>query len=283
MGVKNNLKINTFFSNKRGVSVIVATLLIFAIIFSATMVAYLTFYPIINRSQDKATILEVEKQMLTLDQNLKAASHGSLGNQKLTQFSMKRGELSWLESNNINLTLTGGATSFRYNRSDGQPFSLGRIVYSIRSQALLDIEVYGNESLNGDELPIAVGTKPGSNETSSLIIYRTAYDKYEIRLGYRLKLYNYERTDGTNVLKIFMIQLNSTDDLWPTGAGSQRIMAEKREVLTTVKEFSGALSISATYQFGWNQTGPPRTETIYDTSETTIVEIYHIILWISHL
>ena len=84
-----------FLKNKKGVSPIISTTLIFAILMTGVLVMYSWGLPLVIDFQDNSEVNDVVNQFYELDRNLKIVIHEGDGATRSSQFEFNKGLLNY--------------------------------------------------------------------------------------------------------------------------------------------------------------------------------------------
>ncbi len=194
-----------FLKNKKGVSPIISTTLIFAILMTGVLVMYSWGLPLVIDFQDNSEVNDVVNQFYELDRNLKIVIHEGDGATRSSQFEFNKGLLNYTSSSNFSLILVSGdppdlADPDAIIEGHNDIPDLGRMEYTIRS-TMDDLSINSNSTLTGavDAYPVlnvtegahdagifAAFEESDQNKDISRIVYsRPEFSTYSIFLEYR--------------------------------------------------------------------------------------------------
>ena len=191
-----------FLKNKKGVSPIISTTLIFAILMTGVLVMYGWGLPLVVDFQDNAEVNDVENQFYELDRNVKIVLHEGDGATRSSQFEFNKGILNYTSSSNFSLIVVSGdlADPDAIIQGHNDIPDIGRMEYTIRS-TMDDLSINSSTALTGavDAYPIvdvtsearAAGLYPEFSEAdqntdiSSIVYARPEFSRYSVSLEYR--------------------------------------------------------------------------------------------------
>jgi len=231
-----------FLKNKKGVSPIISTTLIFAILMTGVLVMYSWGLPLVIDFQDNSEVNDVVNQFYELDRNLKIVIHEGDGATRSSQFEFNKGLLNYTSSSNFSLILVSGDTP---DLADPDAIieghndipDLGRMEYTIRS-TMDDLSINSNSTLTGavDAYPVlnvtegahdagifAAFEEADQNKDISRIVYsRPEFSTYSIFLEYRPVIIITAQESGGRVSRLdvwlYLIELDNFGSFPETGA-----------------------------------------------------------------
>ncbi len=231
-----------FLKNKKGVSPIISTTLIFVILMTGVLVMYSWGLPLVIDFQDNSEVNDVVNQFYELDRNLKIVIHEGDGATRSSQFEFNKGLLNYTSSSNFSLILVSGDPPDLVDpdaiiEGHNDIPDLGRMEYTIRS-TMDDLSINSNSTLTGavDAYPVlnvtegahdagifAAFEEADQNKDISRIVYsRPEFSTYSIFLEYRPVITITAQESGGRVSRLdvwlYLIELDNIGSFPETGA-----------------------------------------------------------------
>jgi hypothetical protein len=194
-----------FLKNKMGISPIISTTLIFAILMTGVLIMYGWGLPLVIDFQDNAEVNDVTNQFYELDRNIKIVIHEGNGATRSSRFEFNKGLLNYTSSSNFSLILVSGdppdlADPDAIIEGHNDIPDIGRMEYTLRS-TMDDLSINSSSSLTGavDAYPVldvdadahdagvfAAFEEAEQNIDISRIVYtRSEFAQYSLFLEYR--------------------------------------------------------------------------------------------------
>lgn len=194
--------------NKKGVSNIVSTLLITALMISSIAITYTYIMPTIEKAQLRSTITTSSLFLTKLDGSIQNMLYDGVGAARKMSIDAFSGDLEFRQIGlNVRAYIDGGMylplPSLTY----------GLALLTILSDASI-MATNSYEYIKGDlYYPMAV-TDEGSNDPGMILLTRVSSEQYELKMWYRLLL-NVRDTGvgGTVDVSLVVVQFNSTEVL----------------------------------------------------------------------
>ncbi|MHA1505131.1 MAG: hypothetical protein ACTSPT_08085 [Candidatus Heimdallarchaeota archaeon] len=192
--------------SKRGVSNIISTLLITALMISSIAITYTYIMPTIEKAQLRSTITSSSLFLTKLDSSIQNMLYEGVGSARKMSIDANTGDLEFLT---IGLNVRAYIDGSMYLPLPSLNYGLARMTIlsdaSIMSTGTIDY-------IKGDlYYPMAV-TDVGSSDPGMILLERASSDRYEIKMWYRLLL-NIQDTGngGTIDVSLVVIQFNATE------------------------------------------------------------------------
>jgi hypothetical protein len=197
-----------FLKNKLGVSPIISTTLIFAILMTGVLVMYGWGLPLVIDFQDNSEVNDVTNQFYELDRNIKIVIHEGDGATRSSRFEFNKGLLNYTSSSNFSLILVSGdppdlADPDAIIKGHNDIPDIGRMEYTIRS-TMDDLSINSSSSLTGavDAYPVlnvtsgahdagifaAFDEADQNKDISSIVYTRPEPPEYSLYLEYRPRI-----------------------------------------------------------------------------------------------
>ena len=244
-----------FLKNKKGVSPIISTTLIFAILMTGVLVMYSWGLPLVIDFQDNSEVNDVVNQFYELDRNLKIVIHEGDGATRSSQFEFNKGLLNYTSSSNFSLILVSGDPPDLVDpdaiiEGHNDIPDLGRMEYTIRS-TMDDLSINSNSTLTGavDAYPVlnvtegahdagifAAFEESDQNKDISRIVYsRPEFSTYSIYLEYRPRIVISAQRGAGDINRIdvwfYLIQLDNIGTF--PEAGASKIIVKRIGITKT--------------------------------------------------
>lgn len=233
-----------FLKNKKGVSPIISTTLIFAILMTGVLIMYGWGLPLVIDFQDNSEVNDVTNQFYELDRNIKIVINEGDGATRSSRFEFNKGLLNYTGSSNCSLILVSGDPPdladpdaiIRGHDASSIP-DIGRMEYTIRS-TMDDLAINSSSSLTGavDAYPVvdvtddahdagvyAAFEEAEQNIDISRIVYtRSEFSQYSLSFEYRpiIKITAEESGGRVNQLDVwvYLVKLDNVGSFPEVGA-----------------------------------------------------------------
>lgn len=244
-----------FLKNKKGVSPIISTTLIFAILMTGVLVVYGWGLPLVIDFQDNAEVNDVENQFYELDRNVKIVLHEGDGATRSSHFEFNKGILNYTSSSNFSLIVVSGdppdlADPDEIIQGHNDIPDIGRMEYTIRS-TMDDLSINSSTALTGavDAYPIVdvtseardAGLYPAFEEAdqnadiTSIVYARPEFSRYSISLEYRPRVEIDAQESGGIINQIdvtfYLIEFDNVGTF--PEAGATEIIVKRIEIRET--------------------------------------------------
>ncbi|MHA2029900.1 MAG: hypothetical protein ACXAAM_08630 [Candidatus Heimdallarchaeaceae archaeon] len=231
-----------FLKNKMGISPIISTTLIFAILMTGVLIMYGWGLPLVIDFQDNSEVNDVTNQFYELDRNIKIVIHEGDGATRSSRFEFNKGLLNYTSSSNFSLILVSGdppdlADPDAIIEGHNDIPDIGRMEYTLRS-TMDDLSINSSSSLTGavDAYPVleldddahdagvfAAFEEAEQNIDISRIVYtRSEFAQYSLFLEYRpvIKITAEESGGRVNRLDVwlYLVKLDNTGSFPEAGA-----------------------------------------------------------------
>ena len=222
-----------FLKNKKGVSPIISTTLIFAILMTGVLIMYGWGLPLVIDFQDNSEVNSVTNQFYELDRNIKIVINEGDGATRSSMFEFNKGLLNYTSSSNFSLILVSGdppdlADPDAVIEGHNDIPDIGRMEYTIRS-TMDDLSINSNSSLTGavDAYPVVDVTEDARDagvyaafeeaeqniDISRIVYTRPEFSQYSLFLEYRpvIKITAEESGGRVNQLDVwvYLIKLDN--------------------------------------------------------------------------
>ncbi|MHA1127233.1 MAG: hypothetical protein ACTSO7_05475 [Candidatus Heimdallarchaeota archaeon] len=191
--------------SKRGVSNIISTLLITALMISSIAITYTYIMPTIEKAQLRSTIATSSLFLTKLDSSIQNMLYDGEGASRAMSIDAFSGNL---EFKSIGLNVRAYIDGGMYLPLPSLTYGLAQL--TIESDAAI-MATNSFEYIKGDlYYPMAV-TDEGSNDPAMILLTRTNGEQYDLRLWYRLLMHVHDTGDGGTIdVTIVVIQFNAT-------------------------------------------------------------------------
>jgi len=205
-----------FKKGRRGISPIVATMLIFSIIIVGVAAGVILILPLVDRMNDESTIRSMENHFLEFDEGILSISRQGVNAKTVIDVYMDDGRLLFSDGDSIGLILSLEGTGLP-NQTIVTDTSLGSLDYRLDvSRNLIGLEAGESRYVNGPDRSVprsfVIGSNPKYPHISNVTESRDSDGVgYQVSLNYRVVVVvGNDTTSGIMTVTVYMIKLVET-------------------------------------------------------------------------
>lgn len=202
-----------FKKGRRGVSPIVATMLIFSIIIIGVAAGVILILPLVDRMNDESTMRSMENYFLDFDEGVLSVSRQGVDAKTVIDVYMDDGRLSFSDGSSISLVMSLVGTGLPDQVILGT-MSLGSLDYRLNvGRDLLGLNPGDSRYLNGPdrsvERSLVIGSDSNYDRMSNVIESRDSDGVgYRVSLNYRVQvMISNDTASGIMSVYVYMIRL----------------------------------------------------------------------------
>ena len=211
--------------SKRGVSNIISTLLITALMVSSIAITYTYIMPTIEKARLRSTISTSSLFLTKLDGSIQNMLYEGIGSTRAMSIDAFSGDL---EFRSIGLNVRAYIDGGMYIPLPSLTYGLARLTM-LSDVSIMSVNSY--EYIKGDlYYPMAV-TDEGSNDPGMILLERSTSELYELKMWYRLLMNIRDTGDGGTIdVSLVVIQFNSTEIVKGLSSANYELIITKSHV-----------------------------------------------------